>query len=84
MWQMSRSCSFAGLSFAADQAGSRLGLHRKLSCQSCGNRARAARLPAYHSPLTGLVAGKVYIESLKVNHVAKEQELLVGRLIICR
>jgi hypothetical protein len=43
-----------------------------------------ARLPAYHSPLTGLVAGKVCIESLVVNHVAKEQELLVCRLIIRR
>jgi hypothetical protein len=44
----------------------------------------AARLPAYHSPLTGLVAGKVCIESIVVNHVAKEQELLVCRLIIHR
>jgi hypothetical protein len=44
----------------------------------------AARLPAYHSPLTGLVASKVCKESLVVNHVAKEQELLVCRLIIRR
>ena len=77
-----RSCSSACLSFSADRADSRLGLQRKLSCQSCGKRAAAARLPAYHSPLTGLVAGKVCIESLVVNHVSKERELLVCRLII--
>jgi hypothetical protein len=39
---------------------------------------------SYHSPLTGLVAGKICIESLVVNHVPKEQGLLACRFIIRR
>jgi hypothetical protein len=36
----------------------------------------AARLPAYRSPLTGLIAGKVCVESLVVNHVSNSFCLL--------
>jgi len=71
MWQKSRSCSSAGLSFAADQAGSRQGLHRKLRCQSCGKRAGPARLPAQNWS----VATKICIECVKVNHLANDHAI---------
>jgi hypothetical protein len=71
MWQKSRSCSSAGLSFTAKRADSRQGLHRKLRCQSCGKRAGPARLPAQNWS----VATKICIECVKVNHLANDHAI---------